>query len=457
VASTVESVEVEPVASGQRRASKTPGPARAQRSASKSSAPARVLSPALARRLAIARQRLAGPRPPADAAGILEVARDLGCLQLDPISAVARSHLLVLQSRLGPYDPAHLDALLWRERRLFEYWGHAASIVLTEDYPFHSPMMRAYATADSGWGRRLRAWAEENATLREHILDRLRDEGPLPSKRFEAEAVSGWLSTGWTAGRNVSRMLDFLWIKGQIMVAGRAGGQKLWDLTERCLPAWTPTEPLPERELVRQAAQRSLRALGVARAAHLGQHFIRGRYPGLAGALADLEAEGRIVRVQIAEGQGAGRPWPGPWYVHRDDLPLLDRLEAGDWQPRTTLLSPFDNLICDRKRTETLFGFQFRIEIYVPKEKRLYGYYVLPILHGDRLIGRVDPVFDRKRRRLTVNAVYAEPDAPATSAAAKAVAGAIEELGRFLGAREIALCPERAPAGWAQALRRLAA
>src|SRR5207253_2015411 len=149
----------------------------------------------------------------------------------------------------------------------------------------------------------------------------------------------------------------------------------------------------------------------------------RGRYPGLDGALAELEAEGRIVRVRIA---GEGRAWPGVWYVHADDLPLLDRLAAGEWQPRTTLLSPLDNLICDRARTEALFDFAFRMEIYVPRDQRRYGYYVLPILHGDRLIGRIDPAMDRAHGRLTINAVHAEPDAPPD--AGPAVAGAIAEL-----------------------------
>jgi uncharacterized protein YcaQ len=145
-----------------------------------------------------------------------------------------------------------------------------------------------------------------------------------------------------------------------------------------------------------------------------------------------------------------GTEWPGPWYVHADDLPLLERLEAGDWRPRTTLLSPFDNLIIDRQRTRRLFGFHFRMEIYVPRAARRYGYYVLPVLHGDRLIGRVDPAMDRHRGRLVVNAVHAEPDAPA--AAGPAVAAALEDLAAFLGAGGVELRqppPERWRGGFA--------
>ncbi len=414
--------------------------------------PERIISPALARRLAVTRQRLAEKsNPPIGPDQILDVIRDLGCLQLDPTNAVARSHLLVLWSRLGTYDLAHLDALLWQERRLFEYWAHAASIVLTEDYPIHSVTMRSHGKDSSAWTRRTMAWVKENEPLRRRILRELRRNGPLPSRALEDVSVTRWNSGGWTAGRNVSRMLDHLWSKGQIMVAGRAGAQKLWDLTERCLPEWAPRESLADHEAVYQAAQRSLRALGVARATHIQQHYTRGCYPGLAGVLAKLESEGRIVQVQIGDGrrEPAG---PGPWYIHADDLPQLDRLAAGDWKPRTTLLSPFDNLICDRKRTEQLFHYSYRLEIYVPPAKRKYGFYVLPILHGDRLIGRIDPEMDRAHGRLTINAVYAEPDAPATREAARAIAAAIRELAQFLGATDI-VYGRRVPSIWKRDLR----
>lgn len=405
--------------------------------------PPRTITPTTARRLAITRQHLAGPRPTTDAAGMLNVIRDLGCLQLDPIAAVAPSHLLVLWSRLGSYDLTTLDTLLWDEQSLFEYWAHCASIVLTEDYPLHQLRMREYARIAAGESTEARvwhAWIEENAELRQHLLQEIEQRGPLLSREIEDLAVSDWQSDGWNGGRNVGRMLHYLWISGQITVAGRSrvGGQKLWNLSERVLPDWTPHDELTDEEYVRIATQRSLRALGVGRLADIRQHFIRFRYPGLPAALKALEAEGRIARVAIAED---GMAWPGVWYVHADDLALLDRLEDGDWEPRTTLLSPFDNLICDRARTELLWDFEFRIEIYVPKEKRRWGYYVLPILHGDRLIGRIDPAMDRKSGTLTINNIYLEADTHLSSETTRAVSGAIEELATFLGAREIAYGP----------------
>jgi uncharacterized protein len=374
---------------------------------------------------------------------------DLASLQLDPIGVVARSHLLVLWSRLGRYDPADVEALLWRERRLFEYWTHAAAIVCTDDLPIHSLLMRRYPSDRYAHNRRLRDWLAANQGLRRSILRQLRISGPLPTRALEDRARTSWQSSGWTAGRNVDRMLDVLWTQGRVMVAGRQGQQRVWDLAERWLPAWAPTRRPPEREVVRLAAQRSLRALGVATARDIDRHFTASRYPGLSTVLAGLEREGRVERVRVADD---GAEWPGPWYVHADDLPLLERLEAGDWRPRTTLLSPFDNLIIDRERTQRLFGFHFRMEIYVPRAARRYGYYVLPVLHGDRLIGRVDPAMDRRRGRLVVNAVHAEPDAPA--AAGPAVAATLGELAAFLGADEVELRqppPERWRGGFARA------
>lgn len=406
-----------------------------------------IVSLALARRLALARQRLAGQRASADARGLMEVVRDLGCLQLDPISVVARSHQLVLFSRVGRYDLAHLDQLLWQERRLFEYWAHCASIVPTEDYPIHNLMMRGYPNGDSAWSERTRAWLKQNQKLKRYVLAQLRRRGPLLSRDLEEDGLHPreWVSTGWTSGRNISRMLDYLWIGGKIMVAGREGIQKRWDLAERVLPEWTPRERLPEREVVRRAAQKSLRALGVATPRQINYHYIRGRYPDLKNVLAELVQAQRIREVEI-------RDLPGEWYIHADDEHLITEHAIRNTEPRAILLSPFDNLICDRARTKLLFNFDYTMEIYVPAAKRKYGYYVLPILHGDRLIGRVDPEMDRERRALRVNAVYAEPDAPTSRAAGRAVAGAIEDLAAFLGAREILYNSRRVPAIWKRAL-----
>ncbi len=374
---------------------------------------------------------------------MLAVIRQLGCLQLDPVSAVTPSHRLVLWSRLGGYDPAELDRLLWQERRLFEYWAHAASIVLTEDYPIHRETMRRYRRGETPWAGRVQGWVRENATLRAHVLRELRRRGPLPARVFEDRSEYAWASGGWNSGRNVDRMLAFLWMGGDVMVAGRQGGHRWWDLSSRCLPEWTPRQPMSSAAVVLAAAQRSLRALGVARAGDINHHFISDRYPGLPLTLQRLERQGTIVPVAIG---GEGASLPGSWYVHAEDLALLDRIEAGDWQPRTTLLSPFDNLIRDRARTRLLFNFDFSLEIYLPVARRRYGYYVLSVLHGERLIGRIDVAMNRAAQRLELKAVHTETGTEVASAG-RDVADAVRSLAEFLGAATVSV-PATLPRGW---------
>lgn len=407
----------------------------------------RTISPVTARRLAISSQHLAGERPTASQDGLYNLISHLNCVQIDPIRAVERTQLLVLWSRLGSYDPSILDTLLWQERRLFEYWAHCASIVLTEDYPLYRLHMDNWLNGDKAWTKRTQTWMDDNNKLRQTILDALTENGPLSSRDFKDRSQRSWQSSGWTSGQNVGLMLNALWRLGIIMVSHRKGLTKFWDLSDRCLPDWTPHQELDWPEAVKSAAQRSLRALGLARPVHIEQHFTRGRYPDLKNILKTLESEGQVIQVQIVD---QGQPWPGTWYVHGADLPLLDRLQTGEWQPRTVLLSPFDNLICDRDRTEVLFDFHFRIEIYVPKAKRQYGYYVMPVLFDDALIGRLDIKMDRKQQQLQVNAVYAEPEAPQDVGTGRAVAGTVEDLAGFLGAKEI-IYGQVQPAGWAPA------
>ncbi len=307
--------------------------------------------------------------------GILETVRRLGYLQLDPIATVATPQRLVLWSRLGPYDVAELDRLLWEERKLFE-WG--AFIWPIEDLPLVRAKMRRRRGKYS-WERRANEFLEANARFRNYVLRELERRGPLLSRELEDDSIRTWKSGGWYGNRNVGVMLDILHGRGQVAIVGRRGGQRLWDLAKRWYPQ-TETVPLAEAE--RLLAERRFKALG--------------------------------VRLEN-----------GRWLAHPDatDGPIPKRL---------TFLSPFDRLIHDRERAEALFGFHYRLEMYVPKAKRQYGYYVLPILRGDRLIGRIDPILDRKSGVLRVNSVHWEPGVKPVS-----LEQPLRSLATFVGAGSI--------------------
>ena len=410
----------------------------------------RTIDRSTARRLAITVQRLAGTPPRSSPNAVLGVIRSIRCVQLDPIAVVARSPLLVLGSRVSGFDAKHLDRLLWRDHSVYEYWAHAASVVLTEDHPIHAWYMRQYLRDDgSAWNRRRLDWMAANAKLKRSVLAQVRRDGPVLARQISGGLTGeSWRSSGWTNEGNVDRMLGFLWASGRVMVAGREGIQKRWDLTERVLPADAPRERLSDLEVTRRAVDRSLRGLGVGTAKHIKSHFTRDRYPELNRVLAEFERTGRVERV-VVEHDGA--PMPGTWYVHGDDMPLLERIERGRWEPRATMLSPFDNLIADRARAELLFDLSYRMEIYVPKAKRRYGYYSMPVLDGDRFVARVDPAMDRANRRLLVRAVHAEPGVRTTRESGRPVAEAVRDLASWLGATEIEL-DGSVPAAWRSGL-----
>jgi uncharacterized protein YcaQ len=354
------------------------------------------------------------PSPPA----ILETTKHLGYLQLDPTNVVARNHLLILWSRLGRYDRADLDRLLWKDRSLYETVSY---ILPTADRPLHHLRVLANRRGAHEYMARRIAWMKKNDRLRRAILGRLRREGPLPITAFEERASSGWSSTGWTNDRNVSQMLAFLMHHGYVSTGGRAGGKRMWVLTQQWLPR---VRPLAQRAAARHAATRALTALGVATLRQLRYAYAMGWFV-TPEAVASLEKDGTFARVQI-EGLR------DPHFVLADTRP--SRVERSE---RTTLLSPFDNLIIDRKRTELLFGMRYRMEIYVPPHLRVRGFWAMPILHGDELIGTVDPKMDREHQRMDVQSLQLEPGAPGDRSTRRAIESAVEDLARFAGATDV--------------------
>jgi len=304
-----------------------------------------LVEPARARRIAVRAQGLDG-----SAGGVLETVRRLGFLQLDPISTVAPPQHLVLWSRLGKWDPSELERLLWQKRQLVE-WD--AFLYPIEDLPILKAFMRRRDRALDG---HLVAYLKEHAAFRRYVLKQLRERGPLLSREIEDAPGHRREDHRWWGQRKMGLMLEILAARGQVAVVGRQGKQRLWDLAERWYPE-TETLPLPKARKLYE--EKRFRALGV--------RLERGRL------LAHPEAE---------------------------DGPVPER---------TTFLSPFDRLIHDRDRAEALWDFFYRLEMYVPAAKREYGYYVLPILHGDRIVGRIEPVFDRREKVLSVKGLWWQP------------------------------------------------
>ncbi len=325
---------------------------------------------AQARRIAVRAQLLDG-----SADGMLATVRRLGFLQIDPISTVAPPQRLVLWSRLGSYDSAELDRLLWKERKLFE-WG--AFIWPIEDFPLIRARMRR-RRGKAKYEQQGTEFLRRNARFKRHLLRELEERGPLLSREIEADLMVSRDPHAWWGSRKVTLMLELLEGRGVVAIVGRRGNQRLWDLGERWYPE---AESMPWPEAQRLLAEKRFRSLGV-------------------------------------------RFEKGEWQAHPE-------AEDGPVPRRVTFLSPFDRLIHNRDRAEALWDFRYRLEMYVPKLKREYGYYVLPILHGDRLIGRIDPVLDRKTGVLQVKGIWWEPGVKPVS-----VQRPLKDLATFIAAKRI--------------------
>ncbi|WP_441246604.1 DNA glycosylase AlkZ-like family protein [Kitasatospora sp. McL0602] len=341
-----------------------------------------------ARRIAVRAQLLDAQRPD----GLLETVRHLTLLQIDPTAAVAPSADLIAWSRLGPaYRPEQLRQGLEQDRTL---WECNAMVRPMDDLRLYRADMSAVPRSDKA-----REWLRANETFRRDVLDRLGSSGPLLSRDIPDTSVVAWPSTGWTNNRNVTKLLEILLLRGEVAVTGRRGKQRVWDLAERVYPADQAEAP-PEAEARWLRAERRLRSLGIQRA-------------NAPGSPAEPGEVGEAGQEAVVEGI------PGTWRV---DPAAVGQPFGG----RTVLLSPFDRLVHDRVRLQELFGFEYVLEMYKPKGQRRWGYFALPILHGDALVGKLDAVADRKAGTFTVHAVH--EDVPFTPAVAEAVHQEIQEL-----------------------------
>jgi uncharacterized protein YcaQ len=344
-----------------------------------------------ARRIAVRAQLLDSPRP----TELVTVVRRLTMLQVDPTAAVAPSADLVAWSRLGSsYRPEHLKLALERDRTLFEL---DAMIRPMDDLGLYLAGASAWPTYE-----KQRTWLRENDRFRRDVLRLLERSGPLASRDIPDTSVVAWPSSGWTNNRNVTQMLEFLAVRGEVAVAGRIGRERLWDVPERVYPADLDVPPLEEAE--RAKNERRLASLGIAR------------------------QKARKMPMEPVHVGEAGEPAvvegvKGEWRV---DTAYLD----GGFEGRTALLSPFDRLVHDRVRAQELFDFEYALEMYKPATQRRWGYFALPILHHDRLVGKVDATADRKASVLRVDAIH--EDVRFTRATAAAVQRELEDLASWL-------------------------
>src|SRR4051794_14889560 len=382
------------------------------------------LSLAQARRVALAAQGFADPPPEREPNGwdLRRVLDRVGLIQIDSVNVLSRAHYLPLFARLGPYDLDLLDRASWRApRRLFEYWGHEASLIPVA----LQPMLRCRMdrAAHEAWGG-MRRVVRDRPELVARVLEEVRDRGPIAASEVVVEEAPS--RTGqWWDWSDVKRAFEWLFWSGQITSARRRGFERLYDLPERVLPPEVIAAPTPsvedaQRELLRVAA----RCCGVGTEKDLRDYF---RLPvaETKARIAELVEQGDLWPVEVER-------WAAPAYLHPEArIPRTVSARA--------LVGPFDSLVWERSRAERLFGFRYRIEIYVPKPKRVHGYYVLPFLLGDRLVARVDLKADRADGVLRVQAAHAEPHAPPETAAE--LRTELESMAAWLGLDGVDVIP----------------
>jgi hypothetical protein len=328
--------------------------------------------------------------------GVAQTVEELGYVQIDTIAVVQRAHHHTLWTRRADYEPQMLHELQAVDRRVFEYWGHAASYLPMSDYRYYLPRMRSYNEPKNRWEQdRL----EKHGHLMGPVLERIRHEGPLASKDFKPPP--GTQRGQWWDWKPAKIALELLFWRGDLMITERRNFQRIYDLTERVLPLDVDTRFPDDDELGKFHVRRALSAYGVAREREVQDHIRAASRAVVSKSLADLVDAGEVMRVEVEGDEGAD------YYALAEMLETPGRHQQNP--TRVVLLSPFDNLIIQRKRLERLFGFDYRLECYVPAAKRKYGYFALPILWGEKLVGRLDPKADRKSKTFIVRGLFFEP------------------------------------------------
>ncbi|MGN5098915.1 winged helix-turn-helix domain-containing protein [Aeromonas veronii] len=369
-----------------------------------------------ARHLQLAAQGLLAPRrSKATPADLLATIRRMALLQIDTISVVARSPYLVLFSRLGQYEPRWLEQLL-ADGEIFEYWAHEACFVPREDYR----LLRHRMLDPAAMGWKFSAnWLAAHQQEIGQLIERIRQHGPVRAADFERTTGKG---NGWWDWKPEKRHLEVLFTSGQLMVRERRNFQRVYDLAERVIPEWSDQRDLPSVEQAqRDMVRASCRALGLVKTGWVADYYRlrRGKYDALLHQLAD---EGELLPIRVEGGQHGA-------FVHASLADELARAQAGTLKAtHTTILSPFDPLVWDRKRASELFNFDYRIECYTPAPKRQYGYFVLPLLHRGKLVGRMDAKAHRQQGIFEIKSLYLEAGVRVTRTLAQDLAKALQKL-----------------------------
>jgi hypothetical protein len=366
------------------------------------------------RRLAVAAQGYTGRYRRATGPAVERAIRRLSCVQLDSISAVERSHRIVLAGRAGDYPRDTVSRLL-RHGRIFEYWAHEACLLPIESWPL---FRRAMENGGRGWYGPVE---KTHPHLREEILAEIRERGPLASRHFEGSTEGGMWN--WKPAK---AMLERLWNHGDLAIAGRQGFQRVYDLAERVIPRAQLEAPTPsESDMLRAFVEQAVRARGALTERGVMEHWrLKGGVGLLRSVVAALVADGTVRRLRVDDG--------GADVLVAPDAEL-DRPAPG----AAVLLSPFDSLLWDRPFARRILGFEHLIEVYKPAPQRRYGYYVLPLLRGDRLVGRADLKSERSDGRLVVRAFHREDGVRASGALDDALDRALDRLARTIGLEEV--------------------
>lgn len=358
-----------------------------------------------------------------------QIIEKIGLLQLDSISVVARSHYLVMLARAGLYNRADLDNLL-DDGFLFEGWAHVACQIPMAHFPYYHANIQQKQLNESKWHlRKLGEDAEDAEKIISQTLETIRENGPMSSKDFNSNRKQ---AGGWWNWKPSKVALEYLFDQGELMVAHRKKFQRYYDLTERVLDGKNLTLDKTIDDYYRWAVEQGLKRVGIGTIEHISDYY---REPKKL-TLNHIQEMTNAGQVQVVEVDG----WKETAYIHQDNMALLEQIRAGEHAPQNTVfLSPFDNLFWNRDRDEILWDFYYRIEVYTPKPKRVYGYYVLPILHKGELVGRIDPKVDRKKKHLIIHALHLEDTTEVTDDLTQGLIGAFEEFMAFHGCETMEL------------------